>query len=294
MLAVALAMPTDAQNAAIEQFEKNIRPVLVSRCYPCHSKSAAVPQGGLLLDSAQGIRRGGNSGPVIQSGDPEHSLLIRAIRRTDEKLKMPPGEPLSSELVAVFETWVRAGALLPADPAPIEKKQQPLLWSLKKPRLPTLPAVKNPGWVRNDIDRFILSRLEASGLGPAPEADKRTLIRRATYDLTGLPPTPQEVHQFVRDSSPHAYEKLFDRLLASPHYGEQWGRHWLDVARYADSVNDSVNTGQRYPWSYTYRDWVIGAPNEDLPYDRFVLYQLAAESSLPPSRPLDRGRTSGL
>ncbi len=277
MLAAALAIRGDAQNAAIDRFEKNIRPVLVSRCYPCHSRSAVAPQGGLLLDSSQGIRRGGDLGPVIQPGDPEHSLLIRAIRRTDEKLKMPPGEPLPPELVAEFELWVREGASLPADPSTIEKKQRPLLWSLKKPQLPTLPAVTGQGWVRNDIDRFILSRLEASGLGPAPEADKRTLIRRATYDLTGLPPTAQEVNQFVDDASPPAYEQLINRLLASPHYGERWGRHWLDVARYADSVNDSVNAGQRYPWSYTYRDWVISALNEDMPYDRFVLYQLAAD-----------------
>jgi hypothetical protein len=214
---------------------------------------------------------------VIQPGDPEHSLLIRAIRYTDKQLKMPPGEPLSPEVVAEFELWIREGASLPADPSTVEKKPQPSLWSLQKPRLPALPAVASQGWVRNDIDRFILSRLEASGLGPAPEADKRTLIRRATYDLTGLPPTAHEIDQFVDDASPHAYERLVDRLLASPHYGERWGRHWLDVARYADSVNDAVNSGQRYPWSYTYRDWVISALNEDLPYDRFVLYQLAAD-----------------
>ena len=188
ILAAAFAIPADAQNAAIEQFEKKIRPVLASRCYPCHSKSAIAPQGGLLLDSAQGIRRGGNSGPVIEAGDPEHSLLIRAIRRTDEKIKMPPGEPLSSELVAEFENWIREGASLPPDSSTVQEKQQPALWSLNKPRLPKLPGVKGQGWVRNDIDRFILSRLEASSLGPAPEADKRTLIRRATFDLTGLPP----------------------------------------------------------------------------------------------------------
>ena len=277
VLVAALALPVDAQNAAVDQFETKIRPVLVSRCYPCHSKSAPTPQGGLLLDSTQGIRRGGNDGPVIQPGDPEHSLLIRAIRRTDEKLKMPPGDPLPPEVVGEFELWIREGASLPADPATMAKKQQPSPWSLRRPQLPVLPAVKDQGWIRNDVDRFILSRLEASDLGPAPEADKRTLIRRATYDLTGLPPTAQEVDQFVDDASPFAYERLIDRLLASPHYGERWGRHWLDVARYADSVNNSVNTGERYPWSYTYRDWVIGALNEDLPYDRFVLYQLAAD-----------------
>ena len=168
ILAAALAIPADAAHAAIDHFETKIRPVLAARCYPCHSTSAAAPQGGLLLDSAQGIRRGGNDGPVIQPGDPEHSLLIRAIRYTDQQLKMPPGEPLSPEVVAEFELWIREGASLPADPSTVEKKPQPSLWSLQKPRLPTLPAVTNQGWVRKDIDRFILSRLEASGLGPAP------------------------------------------------------------------------------------------------------------------------------
>jgi hypothetical protein len=277
MFAAALAIPADAEQAATDHFETKIRPVLASRCYPCHSTAAPAPQGGLLLDSSQGIRRGGNSGSVIQPGDPEHSLIIRAIRRTDKNLQMPPGEPLSPEIVAEFESWIREGASLPADPSTVENKPQPSLWSLQKPKLPALPAVTRQGWVRNDIDRFILSRLEANGLGPAPEADKRTLIRRATYDLTGLPPTAHEVDEFVSDASPHAYERLIERLLASPHYGERWGRHWLDVARYADSVNNSVNTAQRYPWAYTYRDWVIGALNEDMPYDRFLLYQLAAD-----------------
>jgi Protein of unknown function (DUF1553)/Protein of unknown function (DUF1549)/Planctomycete cytochrome C len=275
-LAAALAIGARAQNAAIDHFENKIRPVLASRCFACHSASAAAPQGGLLLDSAQGIRRGGNSGTAIRPGDPEGSLLIRAIRHTDKKLKMPPGDPLSPEEVADFELWIREGASLPADPSTVDKKQS-LLWSLQKPRLTAFPAVKNQGWVRNDIDRFILSLLERRNLAPSPEADRRTLIRRVTYDLTGLPPTAEKVEQFINDATPRAYERLIDELLASPRYGERWGRHWLDVARYSDSVNDSVNTGQRYPWSYTYRDWVIGALNEDLPYDRFVLYQLAAD-----------------
>ncbi len=273
---LALAIAAEAQNTVIDHFEKKIRPVLAARCYSCHSASAVTPQGGLLLDSTQGIRRGGNSGPAIQPGDPEHSLLVRAIRHTDNKLKMPPGDPLSPEIVAEFELWIRAGALLPVEQASVEKKQS-LLWSLQKPRMPALPIVKTKGWTRNDIDLFILNRLEARELAPSPEAEKRTLIRRATYDLTGLPPSAEEVEQFVDDTSPQAYDRLIDRLLASPRYGERWARHWLDVARYADSFNDPVNTGQHYPWSYTYRDWVIRALNEDLPYDQFVLFQLAAD-----------------
>ena len=273
---LALAIVAQAQNTEIDHFEKKIRPVLAARCYLCHSTSAVTPQGGLLLDSAQGIRRGGNSGPAIQPGDPERSLLMRAIRHTDNKLKMPPGDPLSPEIVAEFELWIREGAHLPVEQASVEKKQS-LLWSLQKPRMPALPNVKTKGWTRNDIDLFILNRLEARELTPSPEADKRTLIRRATYDLTGLPPSADEVEQFVDDTSPQAYDRLIDRLLASPRYGERWARHWLDVARYADSFNDPVNTGQHYPWSYTYRDWVIRALNDDLPYNQFVLFQLAAD-----------------
>jgi len=275
-LLAALAIAAGPQNAAIDHFEEKVRPVLASHCYACHSRSVATPQGGLLLDSTQGIRRGGNSGPAIQPGDPDNSLLIRALRHTDKKFKMPPGEPLPSEVVADFELWIREGASLPADAVAIDKKQT-ALWSLQKPKLSNFPTVRDQSWIRNDIDRFVLSRLEAKNLSPSAEADRRTLIRRATYDLTGLSPTIEEVQQFVQDASPQAYERLIDRLLASPRYGERWGRHWLDVARYSDSVNDSVNSGQRYPWSYTYRDWVIRALNDDLPYDQFVLYQLAAD-----------------
>src|SRR3954452_6665763 len=265
-----------AQDAGLDLFEKRIRPVLVEHCYPCHSASAVTPQGGLLLDSADGIRRGGSSGVVVRPGNPDLSLLIRAIRHTDKALKMPPGTPLSPEIVSDFEAWIRAGAPLPADRAPASKKQ-PVLWSVTRPGLPDVPAVQGQQWMRNDVDLFILSRLEAKGLVPALEADKRTLIRRASYDLIGPPPSTDEIDRFVRDTSADAFEKVIDRLLASPRYGERWGRHWLDVARYSDSVNDSVNSGQRFPWSYTYRDWVIQSLNEDMPYDRFVLYQLAAD-----------------
>jgi hypothetical protein len=263
-LATALAVSAAAQTAALEQFETKIRPVLVSRCSPCHVSSAAAPQAGLILDTTRGIQHGGRSGPVIQPGDPEHSLLMRAIRHTDKQLKMPPGNPLAPEVVADFELWIRNGAPLPADaPSPVRKELTH--WSLRKPQPPALPTVGNRNWLRNDIDAFILQKLEAGDLVPSAEADKRTLIRRLTFDLIGLPPSAAEIDQFIADSSPQAYEHLVDRLLASPHYGERWGRHWLDVARYSDSVNDSVNTGQRYPWSYTYRDWVIRAFNQDLP-----------------------------
>ena len=272
----AIAMSIMAQETPLDHFEKKIRPVLASRCYACHSSAANPAQGGLRLDSAAGIRQGGASGPVLREGDPAHSLLLTAIRRTDKNLKMPPGPPLAPEVVAEFEQWIRDGAPLPAD-RPTAAVRQSALWSLEKPRAAPPPEVRRGEWARNEIDRFILSRLEAKGLAPSPEADKRTLIRRATFDLTGLPPSAAEMERFLKDASPDAYERLVDRLLASPRYGERWGRHWLDVARYADSVNDSVNAGQRFPWSYTYRDWVIRALNDDMPYDRFVLYQIAAD-----------------
>lgn len=260
-----LAVGAAAQDAALDHFEKAIRPALAANCYVCHSGS--TPQAGLSLDSAQGLKK------VVQAGDPDGSLLMRAIRYQDEKLRMPPGKALPAETVAAFETWIRAGAPLSAD-KPVAKAK---LWSLEEPVAPAAPAVRNEQWARNDVDRFVLHRLEAEGLAPSAEAAKATLIRRASFDLTGLPPTAEEIAQFVADESPTAYEQLIDRLLASPRYGERWGRHWLDVARYADSVNDSVNAGQRFAWSYTYRDWVIRALNEDMPYDRFVLYQLAAD-----------------
>ena len=260
-----------AQSAQLERFEKRIRPVLAAQCYGCHGKTATPPQGGLQLDSAQAIRRGGNSGPLFQPGNPESSILLRALRHTDKSLKMPPGKALGAEIISDFELWIRDGAALPEDkPEPTENRLS--LWSLKKPM-----AAAPPSATTNPIDAFILQRLTAKGLQPSPEADKRTLIRRATYDLSGLPPTAEEIDAFTADNSPKAYERLIDRLLSSPRYGERYGRHWLDVARYSDSVNDSVNAGQRYPWSYTYRDWVIAALNEDLPYNRFVEYQISAD-----------------
>lgn len=263
-----------SNSEALSVFEVKIRPVLVARCYVCHSAKAAKVQGGLLLDSKDGLQRGGNSGTVVVPGDPDKSLLVHALRYQDKDLQMPPGKPLPSEAVADFENWIRAGAVMPKDAiavAPVDTRKQ--FWSFQKPKDHAPPDVKQTTWVRGDIDRFILAKLERTGVAPSPRADARTLIRRASFDLTGLPPTAAEADAFAGDKSPDAYSRLIDRLLASPRYGERWGRHWLDVARYSDARN----VGERFAWSYTYRDWVIRALNEDLPYDQFLTQQLAAD-----------------
>lgn len=268
----ALASIASGQISGTDQFETKIRPILASRCYACHSSALPTPQGGLTLDTVAGIRKGGNSGALFEAGEPSRSLLMRVLSHTGKAPKMPPGAPLPPQTIEEIRQWLQAGASLPQDRVlPTAEKSQ--LWSLKRPAMPPGPA-SGPA---KAIDAFIQAALQAKGLSPSPEADKRTLIRRLSYDLTGLPPTWAEVNQFTDDQRPDAYERLVDRLLASPRYGERWGRHWLDIARYADSFNDSVNTGQRYPWSYSYRDWVIRAFNDDLPYDQFLLYQLAAD-----------------
>jgi len=260
--------------ATVDLFETKIRPVLAARCYGCHSAKAVKVQGGLLLDSATGVKRGGNSGAAIEPGDPTKSLLIRALHYQDKDLQMPPGKPLPAEVIADFENWIRSGASMPADAItskPLDKRRQ--FWSFQAPKDHAPPAVKESSWPHNEIDSFVLAKLEEKGLTPSAPAGKRILLRRAYYDLTGLPPTAEESDAFVRDNSPDAYARLIDRLLSSARYGERWGRFWLDVARYSDARN----VGERFAYSYTYRDWVIRAFNEDLPYDQFLTQQLAAD-----------------
>ncbi len=279
-----LSLPVSGASAdGSEFFEKKIRPLLVEHCYKCHSRDAEKIQGGLRLDSRDDLLKGGDHGPVIVAGDPDRSRLIQAVRYTDEDLQMPPkNQKLSGPQIAVLETWVRMGAPDPREdkatsPATPEAKRRH--WSFQPVGQPPVSSVKEESWVKTPVDAFILAKLEANQLKPAPAADKRTLIRRATYDLTGLPPTFAEVEAFVKDKSPDAFAKVVDRLLASPRYGERWGRHWLDVARYADTKGYVYGDREekRFVHSYAYRDWVIRAFNDDLPYDRFLKLQVAAD-----------------
>ncbi len=258
-----------------DQFEMRVRPVLARACYACHTESA---MGGLQLDSREHVLQGGKSGPAIVPGDSDASKLIQAIRYTGAR-KMPPSGKLKDDEIASLEAWVKAGAVWPTglktggkDAPYIISDAQRNFWAFRPVTRPAVPA----GKAKNEIDRFLLARLEKEGLKPSRPADKRTLIRRATLDLTGLPPTPEEVAAFEADRSPTAFEKVVDRLLASPHYGERWGRYWLDVARYSD---DKLNSTQEepYPNAFRYRDWVIAAFNRDMPYDTFVKAQIAGD-----------------
>jgi len=267
------AQPPDSP----EFFENKIRPLLVASCFGCHTESA---MGGLRLDSDAALRKGGKRGPAIVAGDPSASLLISAVKHADPALKMPMGNKLKDAQIGDLEAWVKAGAVWPkaAAASPVSRRD---LWSFQLLRNPTVPSVKDSKWVRNDIDRFVLARLESEGLRPVGQASRRDWIRRATLDLTGLPPTFEEIEALEKDTSPTAFAKVVDRLLASPHYGERWGRAWLDVARYGEDDYRSLNPFPRgyrpYPNAFAYRDWVINAINDDLPYDQFVMAQLAGD-----------------
>jgi len=275
---------TELKSEHTEFFERKIRPLLVENCYECHKAGAKKLGGGLLLDSRAGLIKGGDTGPVITPGDPEASLLIHAVRHTDPHLTMPPKSKLSPEQIADLETWVKLGAPDPrtADTVAIVKARETIdwdkareWWSFQPLKSPPAPVVKRTDWPATDLDRFIFARLEQAGIEPAGDAEKRVLIRRATFDLIGLPPTPEDVDAFLADQTPEAFARVVDRLLASPHYGERWGRHWLDVVRYADTAGD--NSDFPIPQLHRYRDWVIRAFNRDLPYDQFVREQLAGD-----------------
>ena len=270
----------------IEFFEKRIRPLLEDHCYECHSADSKKIKGGLKLDSREGWAKGGESGPAIVPGKPDDSLLIRGVRYWDKDFQMPPKHPLPPERVKDLIEWVKLGAPDPREggsPAAkaaskIDYKQGRKHWAFQPVRTVRRPRVKHASWPRNEVDFFTLARMEQAGIAPAPDADPRTIIRRMTFDLTGLPPTPEEVEAFVAASlrTPDSgLRTLIDRLLASVHYGERWGRHWLDVARYADTCGNASDFP--VPQAHKYRDYVIAAFNADMPFDQFVREQIAGD-----------------
>ena len=286
----ALGEEKDAQQKidpkAAEFFETQVRPVLAENCYSCHGPQAQ--SGKLRLDGRAFLLRGGESGPSLVPGHPEKSLLLDVVRHVG-KIQMPPGGKLKPEQIEALDAWVKMGAPWPGAAVADEAKAaaatgeyrisdaQRKFWAFQPVRKPAPPAVKNAAWAKTPLDRFVLAKLEAKGLKPSPAADRRTLIRRATFDMHGLPPTPEEVEAFAADKSPDAWAKVVNRLLASPRYGERWGRHWLDIARYADTKGYVFVDDRNYPHAYNYRDWVVRAFNNDLPYDQFVMQQLAAD-----------------
>ncbi len=261
--------------AELDFVEKRIRPLLAERCFECHGPKKQ--ELGLRLDSKAAMLKGGENGPVIVAKNPDASLLIQAVRQTGE-LKMPPKSKLTARQIADLVEWVKMGAPWPEASQAASDDARLKHWAFQPVQYPRPPQVRNPNAaIHNSIDRFIMAKLEEKGLRPSPPADKLTLIRRATFDLIGLPPTPEEIDAFLKDDSPEAFAKVVDRLLASPRYGERWGRYWLDLARFADTKGYVFFQDANYPWAYTYRDYVIESSNADLRYDRFLLEQLAAD-----------------
>ncbi len=275
--AAAQSLPADQ----VDFFEKKIRPLLAENCFECHSAEKKT-KGGLRLDTRDGWAKGGDSGPALVPGDVEASRLITAVRYRDKEFQMPPKKKLSDEQVADLEKWVKLGAPDPRTGSAVATTKKTGLnleegrrhWAYQPPKKTALPKVKNKTWARNDIDRFILAKLEAKGIKPAPDADKATLARRAYFDLAGLPPTPEQVDEFVNDNSPEAFARLVDRLLAAPQFGERWGRHWLDVVRYAESL---TLRGFVFHEAWRYRDYVVESFNRDQPYDRFIQEHVAGD-----------------
>jgi hypothetical protein len=273
--------PTGAASADdLAFFEKKVRPLLVRRCQECHSTRTKKKRGGLLLDNQTNILAGGDSGPAVVPGEPAKSLLVLAIRHEHETITMPPSGKLPAAEIAVLEEWVRRGAVYPGPTAATSKHGTIDLaagrtfWSFQPLKQQPLPHVRTEKWAQRRIDAFLRAGMERHGLSPAPPADRRTLIRRVSFDLIGLPPSPKEVDAFLADDRPDAYLRLVERLLASPQHGERWGRFWLDLVRYCD-VAEPWAESKGAPWLY--RDWVVRALNEDLSYDRFVQKQLAAD-----------------
>ena len=288
LFALPVLRSADAPISASDRqfFETKIQPVLSEDCYKCHSHQADRIKGKLMLDSREGLLLGGNTGPAIVPGRPDDSLLIQAIRYTDEDLQMPPkdhGGQLTAQQIADLTEWVRRGAPDPRVPAMAANGKTyagagKAHWAFQPVTKPEVPSVADHSWCQSPIDNFVLAHLESLHLHPNPAADKRTLLRRVTFDLIGLPPTESEIQAFIADESPGAYARVVDRLLASPHYGERWARYWLDVTRYSDTKGDAPKRNDpRYPYAWTYRDYVVNAFNSDKPYNQFIIEQLAAD-----------------
>jgi len=296
------AMAQAPAAAGEELFEQKIRPVLVAKCYACHSSQLKAPMGGLTMDTKAGLAAGGARGAEVVPGKPSESRLLRALSYTDNNLQMPPSGKLADSVIANFRQWIELGAPDPRkDAVTAGGARTPLKgmsiadgrkwWSFQPVKELPAPVVKNTTWPRTKLDAFILSKLEENKLKPAPEADKRILVERAYLDLAGIKPTYTQVQAFVKDSGPNAYTKLIEELLASPRYGERWGRRWLDVARYAEDNSTSEATNPPFAFAWRYRDWVIEAMNKDVPYDKFIKLQLAAD--LMPGTPRDDYRALG-
>ena len=287
----ALAAETPALTPAeVEYFEKEVRPLLATHCYQCHSVGKKQ-KGGLLLDSRAGLLTGGDTGPALIPGKSGDSRLIRAVRYDDPDLKMPPKGKLKDDEIAILTKWVDAGAKWPPSPVPGSKgaakgefnlAERAKYWSFQPLADAKPPVVKQADWPTSDSDRFILAALEAKGIRPAPQTDKRTWLRRVSFDLIGLPPSAVEIDAFLADESPQAYDKVVDRLLDSPHYGERWGRHWLDLARFAETYGHEFDF--EIPNAWRFRDYVIRAFNADLPYNQFVIEQVAGDLLTQPRR----------
>ena len=264
--------------AAIDFFESAIRPVLSESCQKCHGSQKQ--SSGLRVDSREALLKGGDNGPAVVPGKAAESLLLQAVEHTHDELKMPPKARLPQPAISALRRWVEMGApwgdptkTPTASQAPAELAH----WAFAPLRATVAPPVKDPSWLRTPIDAFVLARLEKQGLSPSPPADRRTLIRRATIDLLGIPPGAREIEEFEADKTPDAFSRVVERLLASPLYGERWGRHWLDVARYADTKGYVFTEERKYTFAYTYRDYVVRAFNADLPFDWFLLQQIAAD-----------------
>ena len=274
--------PAKAADTAEDHFERRVRPIFAEKCVQCHG--AKKQKAGLRLDSRAALVKGGESGPAVLPGDPKKSLLVRAVRH-DGEIKMPPKSRLEPEEIAAIVEWVERGAAWPKDPEGDAKTSATVAvdvltrgadhWAFRTVADPTPPPVVDAAWPSTPVDRFILAKLEAEGIRPAPPVDKVRLLRRVTFDLTGLPPTPEEIDAFLADESSRAYHDVVERLLASPHYGERWGRHWLDIARFGESAGHDGNNAYLLAWRY--RDYVVRSFNSDKPFDRFIVEQLAGD-----------------